>query len=119
MKKPSQMDTTTTWVYDMAFILLLVLIIIIFFFSAILELNEPVYFNRNVRPICLPRRSVTTNYCYHSSVGSISGWGKTELNEWATNLKEVDVRLFGTNICKKVMHIQGMHAWDSRIPISE
>ena len=78
-------------------------------FSAILELSDPVYFNKNIRPICLPGRTRTTNY--HSQLGQISGWGKTGDN-WATNLKETNVLIFKTDICKKIMHIQGEHTWD-------
>ena len=78
-------------------------------FSAILELSDPVYFNKNIRPICLPGRTTTTNY--HSQLGQISGWGKTG-GDWATNLKETNVLIFKTDICKKIMHIQGKHTWD-------
>ena len=79
------------------------------YFLAILELSDPVYFSKNIRPICLPVGSITTHY--HSQIGTISGWGKTE-NSWATNLKKVDVLIFKTDICKKIMHIQGEHTWD-------
>ena len=79
------------------------------YFSAILELSDPVYFNKNIRPICLPGRTTTTNY--HSQLGQISGWGKTG-GDWATNLKETNVLIFKTDICKKIMHIQGKHTWD-------
>ena len=78
-------------------------------FSAILELSDPVYFNKNIRPICLPVGSITAHY--HSQIGTISGWGKTG-DSWATNLKKVDVLIFKTDICKKIMHIQGEHTWD-------
>ena len=80
---------------------------------AILELSEHVYFNKNIRPICLPRRRVTANY--NSILGFISGWGKTgrTKNDWSTNLKEAAVLIFGTDFCKKIMNIQGKHAWES------
>ena len=83
----------------------------IYCFSALLELREPVYFTENIRPICLPVGQTTATY--HSIIGTISGWGKTGDNNWAENLKEVDVLIFKTDFCKKIMNIQGAHTWDS------
>ena len=88
-----------------------ILFIVIYCFSALLELREPVYFTENIRPICLPVGQTTATY--HSIIGTISGWGKTGDNNWAENLKEVDVLIFKTDFCKKIMNIQGAHTWDS------
>ena len=80
-------------------------------FSALLELAKPLYFSEKIRPICLPERAHLV--LYNSHIGKIARWGETGDGQakWVTNLKDVDVLLFNNNLCKKIMHIQGQHAW--------
>ena len=78
-----------------------------------MELKVLVHFTDNIRPICLPYTGINTQYYNHT--GTIAGWGVTTEAKFAHGgtklLKEADTMIIDTDICGKLIHIMGKHAW--------
>ena len=65
---------------------------------ALIELNEPIEFRENARPVCLPAE--TDSFIGHNA--TVVGWGKVrEYGPSSRFLRRVDVEIIKTDDCKK------------------
>ena len=65
---------------------------------ALIELNEPIEFRENARPVCLPAE--TESFIGHNA--TVVGWGKVrEYGPSSRFLRRVDVEIIKTDDCKK------------------
>ena len=63
---------------------------------ALLKLESPVIFHRNIRPICLPINDIDT---YEKQIGIAAGWGKTETGDLPDTLRYVELNIVPNVTC--------------------
>ena len=66
---------------------------------ALLKLESPVIFHRNIRPICLPINDIDT---YEKQIGIAAGWGKTETGDLPETLRYVELNIVPNVTCVMV-----------------
>ena len=63
---------------------------------ALLKLESPVIFHRNIRPVCLPINDIDT---YEKQIGIAAGWGKTETGDLPETLRYVELNIVPNVTC--------------------
>ncbi|XP_050528451.1 venom protease-like [Daktulosphaira vitifoliae] len=70
---------------------------------ALLKLAEPVKFNSNIQPICLPTSSELRSHSFEGTLPFIAGWGDTSYNGVASKtLLEAQIPVISNNKCREL-----------------